>query len=99
MVKRKQEMPDVHQPDLWVAGAAAEKVGVPLLPSPDPAAAEGEPPGNSCSSFSLGFRKPGGYFLSQDLIKWQIRWNISETPLDVSLITLWEGGRSFVFVF
>lgn len=31
MVKRKQEMPDVHQPDLWVAWGAAEKVGVPLL--------------------------------------------------------------------
>lgn len=31
MVKRKQEMPDVHQSDLWVLGGAAEKVGVPLL--------------------------------------------------------------------
>lgn len=55
MVKRKQEMPDVHQPDLWVAGGAAEKVGVPLLPSPDPASAEGDSPGNRCSSFSLSF--------------------------------------------
>lgn len=55
MEERKQEMPDVHQPDLSVAGEQECRLGVPPEPSHDPPAMNGTP--GAKSKAELGFSK------------------------------------------
>lgn len=57
MEKRKQEMPDVHQPDLSEAGEQECRLGVPPLPSHDPPAVNGTSGAKSKAEFDFSKEK------------------------------------------